>query len=213
MLMFALSACLLGSLDVQDGTILVLENSNRVVKVYTRSEVTHVAMILNVGGKPTVYEANPSEVRRLPLSEYYAEVGRINRRRDEDERIRLRLYQPMQPYTAAELQQLGTFFESQVGRRYSIRGYVRRKPGDGIHCAELVSTALVRTGRYQFPPNYSVSPAALVAQITPTHQTPVEVPVPIPNLEGSWCERSWKWWGGAFSWCGWACQETWLFCW
>ena len=212
MFAYALAACLLGTLDVRDGTIIVLENSNPVVKVYTKSEINHVAMVLNVGGQPRVYEATPSEVRRLALSEYCAEIAELNRGRNADSRIRLRLYQPARAYSTSERGQLLAFYDAQLGRRYSIRGFVRNKPGDGIHCAELVSTALARTGRYQFPPSYSVSPAALVAQIRPTHDAPLDVTPIVHQTQDSWCQRSWVWWAGVFDWCGWACWETLTIC-
>jgi hypothetical protein len=211
MLSWALVVSLVATADIPDGTIVVLENSNPAVGVYTRSEITHVAMILNLADLPVVYEATPSAVRRLSLNEYYAEIGAINRDRDVAKPIRLSLYQPERAYSASESGQLHTFLNAQLGRRYSVRGYVRGKPGDGIHCAEMVSTALCRTGRYQFPPNYSVSPSALVAQIKPSHHAR-HVTIRTREPEGTWCERSWQWWSSCFDWCGWACWETLTFC-
>jgi hypothetical protein len=213
MFALALAVSLLGSMQLRDGTIVVLENSNAVVKMYTKSEITHVAMIMIIGGQPRVYEATPSAVRCVTLSEYFAEIAESNRGRDASDHIRLRLYQPTKPYSAVERSRMVAFYDSQLGRRYSTRGYVRQEPGDGIHCAELVSTALVRTGRFRFPPNYGVSPAALVAQIKPSHDAPLEIAPIARRTQDSWCQRSWNWWSGLFDWCGWACWETWTMCW
>jgi len=207
-----LVASLLGSVSVSSGTIVVLENSNPVVEVCTQSEVTHVAMILKVQEQLWVYEATPSEVRKLSLSEYLAEIAELNRTRTQSGRVRVRLYQPNSAYSPAESKKLFEFLNSQLGRRYSIRGYARDKPGDGIHCAELVSLALTRTGRYQFPPNYSVTPADLVTRIKVTHRAPLAVLPKTAAPRDSWCQRSWNWWASAFNWCGWACHESWTFC-
>lgn len=197
-----------GAADIRDGTVIVLENSNRVVEAYTKSDVTHVGMVLNADNQPYVYEATPKEVRRITLANYYRELGDFNRGRRETHKLRVRLYQPMVAYSEKEIALLKSYLESQVGRRYSVKGYVRHKPGDGIHCAELVSTALARSGRYTFDQVYSVSPHILVAQIIPFHDPPLDVALPTSEPVGSWCERSWNWWGGFFAWCGWAWWEA-----
>jgi hypothetical protein len=164
-------------------------------------------MIFNIANQPYVYEATPAAVRKLVLTEYCREIAEQNRGRATEQLVQLRLYSPARPYTEIERNRLRVYLESQIGRRYSVRGYVRDRSGDGIHCAEFVSTALVRTGRYQFPPSYSISPVSLVAQIKPTHAMSVELPTGEHRSRESWCHRSWAWWSGAFTWCGWACRE------
>lgn len=202
-----LLAVAIGSLEVGEGTLVVLENSNLAVETYTRSETTHVGMLLDCNGKLFVYEAAPKAVRKISLDDYFQELSRFNLHKWESQRLRLMLYQPKQPYTPQELTAIRAFLEEQVGRRYSIKGYVRKKPSDGIHCADLVSTALVKTGRYRFDQTYAVSPAALVEQVKATHEKPVEIDLPPYEKTGGWCERSWNWWGDLCTWCGWACWE------
>ena len=206
-----LLALAIGSLEVREGTLIVLENSNLAVETYTRSETTHVAMLMYRDGKLCVYEAAPKAVRTLSLDDYYQELSRFNRHKWESHHLRLRLYQPKQPYTAKELAAIRAFLDEQIGRRYSIKGYVRAKPNDGIHCADLVSSALIKTGRYRFDETYCVSPAALVEQVKATHEKPIDIELPPYVKTGTWCERSWGWWGGALNWCGWACWEMWTF--
>jgi hypothetical protein len=203
-----LLALAIGTVEVREGTIVVLENSNFAVETYTKSETTHVGMLMYSEGELIVYEAAPKAVRKLKLDDYYQELSRLNRHKWEGHRLRLRLYPPKQPYSDKELAAIRAFLESQVGRRYSIKGYVRNKPNDGIHCADLVSTALVKTGRYRFDETYAVSPAALVEQVKATHDKPIDIDLPPYAKTGSWCTRSWSWWNGMCSWCSWACWET-----
>jgi hypothetical protein len=162
-------------------------------------------------GELYVYEAAPKEVRRVSLDTYYQELSRFNHHKWESHQLRLKLYQPKQAYSATELAAIRSFLDEQVGRRYSLKGYLRNKPIDGVHCADLVSSALVRSGRYRFDQTYSVTPAALVEQVKATHEKPIEIDLPPYAKTGTWCERSWNWWSGTLNWCGWACWELWTF--
>jgi hypothetical protein len=205
-------AVLAATADVRDGTVLVLENSNRIVELYTRSEVTHVALILRHGGQPWVYEATPDVVRRTSLASYYRELSEFNCGRRAANQLRVRLYQPAPAYTDQQVAGMRSYLEGELGRRYSVKGLVRDRPAAGVHCAELVTGALRRTGRQQFGPAHSLSPSVLVGSITSHHDAPLDVPLPAVEPAGKWCERTWNWWSGFFGWCGWACAETWFFC-
>lgn len=203
------AAVAIGSVDAPDGTLVVLENSNYVVERVTHSEVTHIGIVIKRGVEPWIYEATPSVVRRLPLDRFLQEIASQNRGKDDEKQIRVRLYAPVRQYTPLELKKMTVFLESQVGRRYSLRGYVRHKPGDGIHCAELVSSALARTGRFQFDEAYAVSPVRLVDFVKPSHDRPIAAILPNAEVKGTWCERSSQWWIGCFSWCAWASSDAW----
>ncbi|MGE0755794.1 MAG: hypothetical protein AB7F89_07655 [Pirellulaceae bacterium] len=205
-------ALLCAAANIPDGSVIVLENSNPIVEAYTRSEVTHVGLVLQKDGREWVYEATPSVVRRIPLASYYEELGEHNRRRRESSRLRVRLYPPRTDYTDKELTDLKAFLDSQLGRRYSVKGYVRSRPGDGIHCAELVASALATTGRHELTRPYAINPAQLVSRLAPTHRSPIVVALPEVEPQGSLCQRSWGWWSGLWSWCAWASWETFTFC-
>src|SRR5262245_24059724 len=145
-----------------DGTLLFLENCSSLVERATRGEIGHAALVFHDAGACWVYEATPAKVRRVTLADYYAELARLNARRDEDENIRTWLLVPKTPYTPAEIAKMRAYLDAQIGRRYSVRNYVRGKPGEvhstkvgpvevqvsvessgksagGIHCAELTS--------------------------------------------------------------------------
>jgi hypothetical protein len=200
---------------LEDGTLIFLENANSVVEYSTGGKIGHVALVFNDDDGCNVYEATPGQVRRVALSDYHAELARINRRRDADEQVRAWVYRPTPPYTESELQAMRAALEAQVGRRYSVRNYVRRKPGDGIHCAELTSLVLNASGRFQLERGAKIHPAALYAQIEVSeHYGPVEeIAIVQPEDREAWCLRAQRRTAGWFTWCGWSCREAWLWCW
>lgn len=127
-----------------DGSLLYIENGNRVVQQHTDSTVTHVAIILIENDVPIVYEATPPRVRKIALSEYYREIDKINTHKRT--KLKVWISDPKTPITAAQHDQMKQYLEKQIGRKYSISSYVNQRPGKGIHCCELVGQALERIG-------------------------------------------------------------------
>jgi hypothetical protein len=195
------------------GTLLFLENCNSVVERTTRGKIGHVALVMVDGNQSVIYEATPAQVRRVTTAEYYAELARLNQRRDDDDKIRVWAVPPKQAYSAAEVTRLRTYLDEQVGRRYSVRNFVRSKPGNGIHCAELASTALNETGRTSFDDCQHLHPQALYAAMLPLSAPPQEVAIGPPAVKESWCVRSQRRWSEWTTWCGWSCGEAWAWCW
>lgn len=204
------AAALLSASAIPDGSLVFLQNSNRVVEKYTGHSVTHVGVVLNHGEESWLYEATPKEVRRIKLANYYAELGEANRGNKRP--IRVWLLRPARPYNNFERARMQRFLESQLDRRYSIRSYVRQKPGDGIHCAELAASTLNASGQFELKACHRLSPGQLYQLTSQHYSDPTEVTLPEPDEGRSWCERSWDWWGGFFHWCSWSCYETWTFC-
>lgn len=207
-----LATCLLGgNTALEDGTVIYLEHSNPIVERYTSSSITHVAVAINIGDQPWVYEATPSAVRRLPLSEYRDEIGELNKGREK--KVGLVYMRPKQPYTTAEIDAMKTYLDSQLGRRYSVKGYVRKKQGDGIHCAELLANTLTRGGHVRFEQAFRISPHEVVERAAEVYVPPVALTASPATPPDTWCARSWRWWSGTCNWCGWAFVEAWTFCW
>lgn len=196
----------------ESGSLVVIKNSNQVVSSVTRSDVTHVALVIHEAGRPWIYEATPGYVRRIGWTAYREELGRLNHHRKRP--MKMIVVPPKEAYKEREIGAMRVYLHTQVGRRYSVRGYVRKQKGDGIHCAELAANALNCTRRFQFGRTERLSPGKLyevVAQRYASAGTPVAIR-PIPPAE-PWCARTWKRWTQFSSWCGWACFETWTFCW
>ena len=208
---YALAAMMLcGTTGLENGSLIVLENSNKPVAIQTNSKITHVAVLLQIGGNPWVYEATPDKVRCLPLSEYREELGQLNRWRRK--RTRMWVLAPKRPYSKQELIAMKSYMDAQLGRRYSVKGYVRGREADGIHCAEFASTALERTGRINVEREFSVAPGFLVREVAAIHEPAVELPITAQKPQESWCSRAWERWANFNLWCRWACYETWMFC-
>src|SRR5688500_849745 len=122
---------------LEDGTLVFLENVNSVVEYSTRGKIGHVALAFTDGQEAYIYEATPAEVRRVKVAEYYAELARLNKRRDDDDQVRVWMLRPKKAYSPAEIAAMRKYLDGQIGRRYSLRSYVRGKPGDGSHSARL----------------------------------------------------------------------------
>lgn len=198
--------------EPQDGTLIFLENSKKVVKEITDSCITHVALVMNVQGVPWVYEAEPPKVRRVPLMTFYREIGERNR--DGDEAIRIWLLPPNERFGDRQRNKMKSYLDEQLGRRYSIKNYVRDVDGDGVHCAQLTANALNRTGRLTFKNCETLSPSELISSSGPayTHATEALVTLTYAKKEKSWCQRSSAWWLRAWKWCSWSSEECWKWC-
>jgi hypothetical protein len=117
-------------------------------------------------------------------------------------------------YSAEEVAAMRAVLDAQLGRRYSVRNYVRTKPGDGIHCAELASSVLNASGRFRFENNAKIHPAALFAAIDKRpHYGPAEEVLIAPAAKEPWCARAQRRTAQWFNWCGWSLREAWLWCW
>lgn len=198
-----------------DGSLLFSQNSKKAVEEWTDSVITHVAIVVNLDGEPWVFEAAPPKVRRVRLTTYYQEVGLENKTRDDD-KIRLWLLPPNEPYSQAQANEIRSYLRSQDKRRYSIRNYVRKKPGDGIHCAEMAGNMVSRLGELPLTATHALNPTTLLRAVIPQYSQAYEVFITVEETkekEKSWCQRSQEWWGNAFRWCGWASEECWKFCW
>lgn len=198
------------AVSVETGSLMFLENSNWFVEKFTDSDITHVAMIVNRDGEPWIYEATPVKVRRVPLTRYYQELAELNK--DRREKTRIRLLRPAEPYSAKQVAAIRNYLDSQLDRRYSVKGIVRGRPSDGIHCSEYAATALSKTDRFEFDKCHTISPSALMARADDGYLAPREIPIPRFKPKEPWCSRTWNRWMGYASWCKWSCWETWTFC-
>jgi hypothetical protein len=125
--------------------------------------------------------------------------------------VKLYALRPLPAYTDEEQASMQSFLNEQLGRRYSVKSYVRGKPYDGIHCAELASTTLNRTGRYELSECHKIHPQALFNLVQSTHAPPEEIQLPSLDDKEPWMAWLWRSWSGWTGWCAWSCREAWLF--
>ncbi len=197
--------------SANDGALLVFRGGSKPVAVATGSDITHVAVVLRHGSDDWVYEATPAKVRRLTLTAYRSELATASHSKGKPAAISLMC--PKQPYTSAQLKRMRDYAAAQIGRRYSIKGYVRGKEFDGMHCAHFAAATLESSGRFNVDEEYAMTPGQLVAGVANQHQPLVPLTIKPIASDQSWCEESWTTWFNYAAWCRWASYETWSFCW
>lgn len=191
------------------GAVVYLENSNAIVEKVTDSKISHVGILFRQEDSVWIYEATPGFVRRISLDAYRKEIATLNRGRKEP--MKLFLLEPSRPYSDDECAALLKHLESELGRRYSIKGYVRNEPVEGVHCAELVCASLQATGRHAFERKQRTSPVMLVTQLRGDSRPPERLSLPkLPEI--SRCQQAWERWTRFSAWCSWSCYESWMFC-
>lgn len=209
----ALALLLLGTVSAAEaprhGSLIFLENSNRIVEAYTDSSISHVSIVIYHGSEPWVYEATPPEVRRIRYTDYLKEMGALHHGR-KSHALNVLVRQPRKAFAMEERNRIRSHAEEQLGRRYSIKNYVRQRPGDGMHCAEFAASTLEATGRIELGECCTVSPGLLFRQLNHTYLPARKLELPQVNLP--WRQRSWDWLVGCMNWCGWSCWETMTFC-
>ena len=199
--------------ELADGTLLFLENCSSVVERSTRGEIGHVALVFQDGGERYVYEATPAKVRRVTLASYLEDLARQNQRQDDEDQVRAFALAPKLAYSSNETARMRAYLDAQVGRRYSVKNYVRGKPYDGIHCAELASNTLNASGRYAFADCHRINPQTLYVGVARTHVRAERVVIPALEVQEPLSLRAGRRWGRWLTWCGWSWREAWLWLW
>jgi len=196
--------------NLHSGDMLFVQNSHNLVECYTKSSFSHVAVVVKYGDKTWVYEAEPPVVKRYTIEEWLTAMGDYNTSHPQSPAL-VTVVTPNRPYSDAEVSKMKEFLETQVGRRYSVRGYLRNVQTNGTHCSEMCAAAIEATGRRDFSaPNRTISPGDLHGLLRVCHhQLGKQYHVVLRDSEKkSWCERSAAWWARRPSWCAWSCWET-----
>jgi hypothetical protein len=201
------------AVELLDGTLLFLENCSSVVERSTHGDIAHVALVFGEASERWVYEATPAKVRRVKLDDYLLDLARSNQRRKASDEIRVFALVPKPAYTAEETVKMRAFLDGQLGRRYSVKNYVRGKPYDGIHCAELTAGTLNASGRYAYSECHNINPQALYELVASTHAAPQRLVIPALEIDEPWYVRLQRRSIGWMTWCRWSCREAWLFLW
>lgn len=143
-----LVTALLFNFTPQDGSLIFIENGNRVVQSVTNSTVSHVAIIFKENDEFVVYEAEPPEVRKITLTEYYKEIEKLNKKKRKLHRQRrIWIANPDTPLTDEQKTTALKYLKSQLGKKYSVSSYISsQQQDDSIHCCELVGETLKSIG-------------------------------------------------------------------
>lgn len=112
----------------------------------TGSRLTHVAIVLFDNGTPYVYEATtPGGVQRTPYDVFY---NKFQTRRTLRPLMDLQMLVvfPGQPYNQTQLIKMKKYANAQLGRPYSVQGYLNDKKVVGMQCAQYVGNILQEAG-------------------------------------------------------------------
>ena len=175
--------------DAQTGTLLVTQGDCLAVRVYTQSPYTHVAAVVVRNGKPVVYDSvKGTGARCLPLKTYLQSVG-------DDE---IHVFQPRRAFSESRAGKFEAALDSQLGRPYAVRHHLSGERGEGLHCSEYVTDALMAGRVISAKQPARVSPASLVEGITKhgiySMGTTLSVKPPQPRdtqSESGWCAGLW----------------------
>jgi hypothetical protein len=188
---------------LENGTLLFIENGQNLVESCTHSSFSHVAIVID----DYVYEADLPQIKKQTVLEWLTNVGKHNEGKGSP--ALLVVLAPNKPYLELEVSKMREFLEGQVGRRYSVRGYFKKVPGDGIHCAEMCACALESSGKFKFlNAHCTLSPQNLY-DCVPYHQSGSKLYVRVKHrrpIASRWCD----WLGKKGTMCSWSCLE--LFC-
>ncbi|MCA9174436.1 MAG: hypothetical protein KDB14_08120 [Planctomycetales bacterium] len=193
-----------------DGSLLLLQDSNSIVSAVTDSRITHVAMLFHPPGAsaPLVFEATPARVRQVSLPDYLREIAVLNERRRQP--MSVFVMTPRRDFSTDQVESMLTYARHSIGRPYSVKGYVRDRSAEGVHCSEFASRVLCATERYAFHNHHRITPVRLRHLLRFSYRAPVSLQLPAAPKQ-SWCAETADCWGDFCGWCGWACVESWRF--
>jgi len=140
-LMIMLGLCAPGhqETDIPDGTLLFVEGGNKLVRDFTDSPYSHVAVIFNIDGEPWVYEAIKPRVRKIKLDDYMKEIQKENEESEKLMKVWIR-----RPKVPIDTKAMREYSEKMLGTKYSISSYLTGEPRKNhIHCGELTARTML----------------------------------------------------------------------
>jgi len=126
-----------------------------VIKRTTGSDLSHAAIVLN----GYVYEAVPPKVRKVKWAEY-AEEMKLKRG------VTWFTLTPKRNYSLISNLRMVKYAESQIGRRYQLRGWWQGRESRGLFCSQYVANTLEKSGVIESA-NYHESPGSLYEKVKP----------------------------------------------
>lgn len=155
---------------LRDGSVIFWRHGPLYRPIYhnTHSDLTHAAVILYQNGIPWVYEATIPRVHKMPLAEYRTTIQETLRKHPQ---MSWFIMQPTNRYLKCELVPMKVYAESQLGRRYMLRGWWKEREVRGIFCSQFAGNTLEKSGRIESL-NYHESPGSLYDKLTPLYSKP-----------------------------------------
>ena len=188
-----------------DGTVLFVENSSFIVESVTDFNTTHVAVIFD----DKVYNAEPPFVKTYKVGDYLKIIAKEN---DGKAKCKTVFCYPKNPYTKKQIKAMKNYLEGEVGRRYSLTGYVKGIEAEGIHCSQLTTEALMAAGKVKSQRPWRISPGTLRLCVDKFCKTKGCYLIERNPEKTSMISRFNDWLGEKTKFCSWSCYETWSLC-
>ncbi len=204
-----LAMCLPVSAELPDGSLVLLRDSNPLVKKVTQSPWTHMGIVFSENGQRWVYEASPGRVRRLSFSNFV--VDAYSRRLCYNKAPSMYTMTPEPLFSTAEIAAMHRFARSQVGRRYSVKGIFRDRPVEGTNCAQFVAATLQQSGRIRFPDTFSQTPISVLQRSSSLYGKPSYVVAPAGVESQTWLDATDRTASDTRQWLKWSAWEAFRF--
>jgi hypothetical protein len=150
-----------GSVIFWRGGLLVYPISKQ-----TGSSLTHVAIVLD----DWVFEAIPPHVRKMRLLDYYAHLEEWGQHKFIEQRnFSWFMIKPRKEFSVPALAVMKIYAQSQLGRRYMLRGWWQQQETRGIFCSQYIGNIIAQSGLISSA-SYHESPGSLYKKLLPFYQ-------------------------------------------
>lgn len=136
------------------------------ISKHTGSLLTHAAIILD----ELVYEAMPPRVRKMRLLDYYQHLEEWGQQKFIERRdFSWFVLRPRKEFSSQALVAMTIYAQSQLGRRYMLRGWWQQQETRGTFCSQYVSNIIAKSGLIQSA-NFRESPGSLYKKLLPYYK-------------------------------------------
>lgn len=175
--------------NLQTGSLIFSQGDCLAVKVFSRSNYTHVGGVVAKDGTFVVYDSmNGLGVGKASLEEY------VRRQTPSS----LHIVHPtvrLSPEKATAFEQ---HLESQLGRKYAVKHHLTGQRCEGLHCSEYMTDALMKAEIMAARQPPRVSPGSLFEGVTITSayhdggHFELKLSDPPQAADRPWYERAWN---------------------
>ena len=145
--------------QMETGSLIFSRGDCLAVKICSQSSFTHVGGVVNIEGKPFVYDSmNGIGVRGSPLDEYLRQQGPSV----------IHVIHPASRFTHEQSNCYDQYLRSQLRRPYSVKHHLTGQRSKGVHCSEYMTDALMAIELISVTNPTKVSPGSLLEQLIST---------------------------------------------
>ena len=175
--------------DLQTGSLIFSSGDCLAVKIFTRSAYTHVGGVVIKDGEAIVYDSmNGTGVRKTPFAEYVRQQTPST----------IQIVHPTTPFTGAKAASYEQYLDGQLGRKYAVKHHLTGHRGDGLHCSEYLTDALMAAETISAKQPARVSPSSLLEGVLIANlyregpRVELKITDPASSSDQPWYQRCWN---------------------